>query len=414
MALTGGGGKTPHKSVPVCPSGASTHNKVLKPSKPKHPHVPGTYFKTMSFLEYKRRQNKQSLNPTVKPPHRRSFHHPTPSLRCPQPPPTITNTFTTTSSRLFHHAFPAGAPISRAFTTDTFNHLPPENVFTFVWDTGCSRSITPDVRDFVDGPHPVPSNSKVLGFGNATVSGVGTVEWVVLDHNRQPYTIRTSALLVPASHTRLLSTQSYLSELACLDSLCSSIQTSAGIQLTLPHRTTLRIPYNAANNLPITSAARPLSLAKNNFEYNLCVTDKANQNLTVPQKELLCWHFRLGHRDMLATQHLLRGGHLGNAPSQVACGQVCPSKMCFMPIWKTKTQMCYPQIHNTSTFSSFPHLLKTNILHPGQRVFVDHFVCSSPGHVNSPDLGRTNNMRCTLAVASLWMLPPNMCMSKCM
>ena len=64
----------------------------------------------------------------------------------------------------------------------------------------------------------------------------------------------------------------------------------------------------------------------------------------------------LGHRDMLATQHLLMCGHLGNAPLQVACGQVHSSKMCFLPVWKTKTQMCYSKIHNTSTFSSSPHI----------------------------------------------------------
>ena len=257
--------------------------------------------------------------------------------------PTTSNTFTSTSSRLFHHAFPAGAPIPRAFTTDTFNRLPTEDVFTFVWDTGCSRSITPDVWDFVDGPHPVPSHSKVLGFGNAAVSGIGTVEWVVLDDNRQPYTIKTSALLVPASRTRLLSTQSYLKELSSLDSSCSSMQTSTGIQLTLPHGTTLGIPYNAANNLPITSAARPLSLAKNNFEYNLCVTNEANQNLTAPQKELLRWHFRLGHRDMLATQHLLRGGHLGNDPVKLLAGKCALPKCASCQFGKQKRKCANPK-----------------------------------------------------------------------
>ena len=332
--------KTPHKSDPVRSPGTLTYSKVLKPAKPRRVHILGTYSKTMSFSEYKRKQNKQLQNCTAKPPHRHSFRHPLPSLCRPHPPPTITNTFTSTSSRLFHHAFPAGAPIPHVFTTDTFNCLPTEDVFTIVWDTGCSRSITPDVRDFVDGPHPVPSNSKVLGFGNAAVSGIGTVEWVILDDNHQPYTIKTSALLVPAARTRLLSTQSYLKELSCLDTSCLSIQTSTGIQLTLPHGATLGIPYNAANNLPIKSAARPLSLAKSNFEYNLCVTDKANQNLTAPQKELLCWHFRLGHRDMLATQHLLRGGHLGNDPVKLLARQVRSSKMCFMPVWKAKTQIC--------------------------------------------------------------------------
>ena len=203
--------KTPHKSDPVCSPGTFTHNKVLKPTKPRSIHIPGTYSKTMSFSEYKRRQNKQLQNRIAKPPHRHSFRHPFPSLRRPS-----SSTYNhkhlhislllDSSIMLFPREHPSPAPSLRT----RFNCLPPEDVFTFVWDTGCSRSITPDVRDFVDRPHPVPSNSKVLGFGNASVSGIGTVEWVVLDNNRQPYTIRTSALLVPASRTRLLSTQSYL------------------------------------------------------------------------------------------------------------------------------------------------------------------------------------------------------------
>ena len=135
--------KTPHKSYPVRSPGTFIHNKVFKPAKPRRVHVPGTYSKTMSFSEHKRRQNKKLQNGTVKPPHRRSFCHPLPSLRRPHTQPTTTNTFLSTSSRLFHHAFPAGAPIPRAFTTDTFNRLPTEDVFTFVWDTGCSRQHHP-------------------------------------------------------------------------------------------------------------------------------------------------------------------------------------------------------------------------------------------------------------------------------
>ena len=35
--------KTPHKSDPMCSPGTFTHNRALKPTKPKHPHIPGTY-----------------------------------------------------------------------------------------------------------------------------------------------------------------------------------------------------------------------------------------------------------------------------------------------------------------------------------------------------------------------------------
>ena len=101
--------KTPHKSDPVYSPGTFTHNKVLKPTKPKRIHIPGTYSKTMSFSEYKRRQNKQLQNRIAKPPHRRSFRHPFPSIRRPHPSPTITNTFTSTSSCLFPSCFSRGS-----------------------------------------------------------------------------------------------------------------------------------------------------------------------------------------------------------------------------------------------------------------------------------------------------------------
>ena len=151
---------------------------------------------------------------------------------------------------------------------------------------------------------------------------------------------------------------------------------------------------------------------KSNFEYNLCVTDKANQNLTAPQKELLCWHFRLGHRDMLATQHLLRGGHLGNDPLKLLAGKCTLPKCASCQFGKQKRKCATPK-STTQSPSPLSPTLKTNILHPGQRVLLI-ILFVPPPVVYSPDLGRTNNMRCTLAVASLWTLPPNMCMWKCM
>ena len=107
---------------------------------------------------------------------------------------------------------------------------------------------------------------------------------------------------------------------------------------------------------------------------------KANQNLTAPQKELLCWHFRLGHRDMLATQHLLRGGHLGNDPVKLLAGKCALPKCDSCQFGKQKRKSANPKLTPLS-LSPLSPTLKTNILHPGQRVFVDNFVCSSPGRL---------------------------------
>ena len=42
----------------------------------------------------------------------------------------------------------------------------------------------------------------------------------------------------------------------------------------------------------------------------VCVTEKANANLTVAQKELLRWHYQLGHLGMQHVQWLVRQGKL--------------------------------------------------------------------------------------------------------
>ena len=127
---------------------------------------------------------------------------------------------------------------------------------------------------------------------------------------------------------------------------------------------------------------RPLTLEKSDFHYNLCVTDKCNQNLSQVQKELLCWHFRLGHRDFSAIQHLLCGGHLGNSPICLLAGKCTPPKCASCQFGKQKRITSSPSLHHKPLQDEGPSL-KDNITHPGQRVFVDHFVCSTPGRLFS-------------------------------
>ena len=43
---------------------------------------------------------------------------------------------------------------------------------------------------------------------------------------------------------------------------------------------------------------------------NLCVSDEINQNLTETKKELLKWHFKLGHLGLKWLQWLARKGFL--------------------------------------------------------------------------------------------------------
>ena len=57
------------------------------------------------------------------------------------------------------------------------------------------------------------------------------------------------------------------------------------------------VKYDPKNNLPNHEATIPNQIEKYDkvSANDFCVTNKANQNLTPSQKELLWCHFRLGH-----------------------------------------------------------------------------------------------------------------------
>ena len=296
----------------------------------------------MSFSEYKRRQNKQSTKTaTAKPLHRRSFRHPLPSLRRSHPPPIATNTFTSTSSRLFHHVFLCGSTHSPAPSLQTPSIAYLQKMCSHLFGTLAAHAVSPqmfvtlwtDLTLFL----PIPKSWDLVTQLSMALELLSGSFWMItVNHTQSKH---PHFWFLPPAHD--FSPPNHISRnLSCLDTSCSSIQTSTGIQLTLPYGTTLGIPYNAANNLPITSAARPLSLAKSNFEYNLCVTDEANQNLTAPTKETLLLALPVRSPGYVGHPTSSQGWTSWKQSGQVACGQVCSSQMCFLPVWKAKTQIC--------------------------------------------------------------------------
>ena len=72
------------------------------------------------------------------------------------------------------------------------------------------------------------------------------------------------------------------------------------------------LKYDPKNNLPTHEAIIPNQIQKEvkAFTRAVCVTNEANQNLNPSQKELLRWHFRLGHIRFQHVQWLIRTGRL--------------------------------------------------------------------------------------------------------
>ena len=67
------------------------------------------------------------------------------------------------------------------------------------------------------------------------------------------------------------------------------------------------VKYDPKNNLPTHEANLPNQREKDSkaLKNAVCVTNEANQNLTPSQKELLRWHFKLGHIGFQHVQWLI-------------------------------------------------------------------------------------------------------------
>ena len=85
------------------------------------------------------------------------------------------------------------------------------------------------------------------------------------------------------------------------------------IILTLKLNIRLLIPFQQGNNLPFLFTTDlvqdPLENIPGDLQAHLSVVDQTNQNITGAQRELLLWHWCLGHMGFQWLQALMRERH---------------------------------------------------------------------------------------------------------
>jgi hypothetical protein len=193
------------------------------------------------------------------------------------------------------------------------NEQPMENVtastdYPIVIDTGASISVSPVLNDFVEGISDT-NVCDLKGLNHSTeVRGMGMVEWTIYDVHNKVKTIQTLAFYAPDATIRLFSPQTYFSEGGEKGFLhCDKDRTALGMHDGFE----LVFPYNCETNLPFMLPATHMNHHHNcTHKQNKCtvgltrsdiglfsdpdalmglmtVADKANQNLTAAQKELL-------------------------------------------------------------------------------------------------------------------------------
>ena len=184
-----------------------------------------------------------------------------------------------------------------------------------VFDTGASYSVTPHLSDFItDLDHSPSENITGVGDHKTPIKGIGKVRWTIRDIFGRIGTIETNAYYVPDITIRLFSPQACFQEGKRNEGSFSGDKDK--ITLFLPNKDPLEFPYQCGSNLPFmlmneqqfvhTSHTAGFCEDEPHDPVHICncVLEQMNQNLAGPQKELLLWHWRLGHAGFEWVQRL--------------------------------------------------------------------------------------------------------------
>ena len=157
-------------------------------------------------------------------------------------------------------------------------------------------------------------------------------------------------------------------------------------------------PHNIHSNIPIgfmnplfeygiefgsfTSTDVKTVMSKEQQQF-LSVADETNQNLTRAQKELLIWHWKLGHAGFTWVQQLSRTERDGMEPvikPKLTTASTCPAPLCAACLLARQTRLgagVSKEIKDLDNEMS----LKVDHLLPGQAVSMDQYQSTIRGHL---------------------------------
>ena len=186
------------------------------------------------------------------------------------------------------------------------------DTFDVIWDSGASFCITNNKNDFIGPIHKIKDGSVSGINGSLEITGSGRVRWSLLDTAGQLRHIELGCMYAPKASQRLLSTAAFLDEYPNNTITVGANTWTIAADPSNPNENPIDVEVNPINNLPMSKCIvhESLNELSINFAEHVTTTHATNRNLDEPQKELLRWHYRLGHRSLQDIQALLRTGAL--------------------------------------------------------------------------------------------------------
>jgi hypothetical protein len=181
--------------------------------------------------------------------------------------------------------------------------------------------------------------------------------------------------------------------------------------LELPDQTVLEFPYSPRSNLLLMLPDNAFSAGIGRADLTsfaarsslLSVTDQTNQNLRPAQKELLLWHFKLGHAGFQWCQKLCRASsdpfrELILVPKHSSVTS-CDAPLCTACQLSKQTRRT-PEVK--TQINPAPIIQKDN-LKPGDCISVDQYMSPLPGHLPHTRGKESKEDQYTVAHSSLIM-----------
>jgi hypothetical protein len=207
------------------------------------------------------------------------------------------------------------------------------------------------------------------------------------DTNGMLRRIKVPAYHVPGCNVQLLSTssllQTYKNEHIYLDE--NKMRLSGDGVSDTPQRPVIAM-VDPTNNLPTSQAYKcsDMNIPVEALNTTITTVCAENHNLTEPEKELLHWHYQLGHLSFRKIQALMRSGVLSHSLTShslnTSASKIHDCFKCAACQYGKQTHQPAPG-KTSNVVQDHSGVLKQDDLFPGQKIAVDHFVCSTDGRL---------------------------------
>ncbi len=248
-------------------------------------------------------------------------------------------------------------------------------------DSGCSDSCTGDKEDLI--PETVEALEKPRPMdgvgGTLMATHRGKFRYEILADDGTVQALEGHQYYVPGLPCKLFGPQDYFGQKHAegLEGYSLNV-TWSGSTLQLGPNVTVSIPHDRMTRLPKLRCYKKVMETAESMA-NLCVTDELNQNLTELQKALLKAHWRLGHVGFQWLQWIGRQGRLGKTGELFGVSSTQCPKCAACQFGKQERN---PKAGSkTKVDEQREGILKADNLKPGELIFSDQYVSSTPGRV---------------------------------